>query len=304
MSRAAQKARERDRDEYRPARRAAALARTDRALPRHRRRQICGDRRGRHRALRHRGARPVSRPLAAGAAAGLDRGSLRDLQARQRTPDRAGAAGRQHRPGRRPDPASWRGRGLDAADGQDPRHRHRLQHHDLRGRRGAADRAAARRRGRPAVSAVARRRRKLHHRRQSLHQCRRHRGAGLWRGARDGARAGSGAGRRPHSERAVEAEKGQHRLRSAQPLHRRRRHARHHHRGDAETVSEAARGRDRLCRPEIAGAGAEAAGDLAERGRRHPHQFRTAVRHRGRFQRAPRHRHPRSAWRTSIPGTC
>ena len=53
----------------------------------------------------------------------------------------------------------------------------------------------------PAVSAVARRGRKLHHRRQSLHQCRRHRGAGLWRGARDGARARSGAGRRPHSER-------------------------------------------------------------------------------------------------------
>ena len=40
----------------------------------------------------------------------------------------------------------------------------------------------------PAVSAVARRRRELHHRRQSLHQCRRHGRAGLWRGARDGAR--------------------------------------------------------------------------------------------------------------------
>ena len=130
---------------------------------------------------------------------GSTRGSLRDLQARQRTPDRAGAAGRQHRPRRRPDAAQWRGRGLDAAAGQDPRHRHRVQHHDLRGRRGAADRAAARRRGRPAVSAVARRRRKLHHRRQSLHQCRRHRGAGLWRGARDGARAGGGAGRRARS---------------------------------------------------------------------------------------------------------
>ena len=52
---------------------------------------------------------------------------------------------------------------------------------------------------------------------------------------------------------AVEAEEGQYRLRSAQPLHRRRGHARHHHRGDAETVSEAARGGDRLCRPQIAG---------------------------------------------------
>ena len=159
-------------------------------------------------------------------------------------------------------------------------------------------------RSRPAVPAVARRGRKLHHRRQSLHQCRRHRRAGLWRGARDGARARSGAGRRPDPERAVEAEKGQHRLRSAQPLHRRRRHARHHHRGDAETVSEAARGRDRLCRPQIAGAGAEAAVDLAERGGRQPHQLRTAGRHRGRFQPAPRHRHPRSPARPSIPGTC
>ena len=41
-----------------------------------------------------------------GAAAGLDRGSLRHLQIGHRTPHRAGAAGRQHRPRRRPDPAS------------------------------------------------------------------------------------------------------------------------------------------------------------------------------------------------------
>ncbi len=234
--------------------RAAASARADREISRRCRRQICGDRCRRYRALRHRGTRPVSRPLATGVAAGLDGGSVRDLQARQRAQDRAGAAGRQYRPGRRTDPASWRGRRLAAAAGQDPRDRPRFQHHDLRGRRGAADRAAARGRSRPPVPAVARRGRKLHHRRQSLHQCRRHRGTGLWRGARDGARAGSGAGRRPDPERAVEAEEGQHRLRSAQPLHRRRGHARHHHRGDAETVSEAARGGDRLCRPQIAGA--------------------------------------------------
>ena len=163
---------------------------------------------------------------------------------------------------------------------------------------------AARGRGRSPVPAVARRGRKLHHRRQSLHQCRRHRRAGLWRGARDGARAGSGAGRRPDPERAVEAEEGQYRLRSAQPLHRRRGHARHHHGGDAKTVSEAARGGDRLCRPQIAGGGAEAAVDLAERGGRQPHQLRTAGRHRRRFQPASRHRHPRSPARASIPGTC
>ena len=71
-------------NEYRPIHiSAAAAARADREIPRDRRRQICGDRSGRHRALRHRGARPVPRPLAAGAAAGLDRGSLRDLQARR-----------------------------------------------------------------------------------------------------------------------------------------------------------------------------------------------------------------------------
>ena len=67
---------------------------------------------------------------------------------------------------------------------------------------------------------------------------------------------------------------------------------------------KAARGGNRLCRPEIAGAGAETAVDLAERGRRHAHQFRAAVRHRGRFQRAPRHRRPRSPRQASIPGTC
>ena len=111
-----------------------------------RRRQICGDRCGRHRALCHRGAQPVSRALAFDIAAGLDRGSLRDLQARHRTSHRAGAAGRQYRPGRRPDPAPRRSRHFDAADGQDPRGRHRVQHHDLRGRRDPAERAAARRR--------------------------------------------------------------------------------------------------------------------------------------------------------------
>ena len=35
-------------------------------------------------------------------------------------------------------------------------------------------------------------------------------------------------------QRAVEAEKGQYRLRSEATFHRRRRHARHHHRGDPE----------------------------------------------------------------------
>ena len=148
------------------------------------------------------------------------------------------------------------------------------------------------------------RRRQLHHRRQPLHQCRRHHGARLWRGARDGARAGSGAGRRPHSQLPVEAEEGQHRLRPAQPLHRRRGHARHHHRCNPEAVSEAAGGGDRLCRPQVAGGGAEAIVDLAERGRGHADQLSSCC--------------PTSPWisacgtastsairlRASIPGTC
>ncbi len=61
-----------------------------------------------------------------------------------------------------------------------------------------------------------------------------------------------------------------------------------------KAVSKAARGGDRLCRPQIACRSAQAAVDFAERGRRHPHQLRAAVRYRGRFQRASRHRRPRS----------
>ena len=122
---------------------APSSRRTDRKVSRRCRRQICRDRCRRYRALRHRGTRPVSRPLAVGVAARLDGGSVRDLQARQRAQNRAGAARRQYRPGRRTDPAQWRSGRLDAAAGQDPRDRSRLQHHDLRGRRGAADRASS-----------------------------------------------------------------------------------------------------------------------------------------------------------------
>ncbi len=251
------------RNERREAFSAAAAARTARQIPQDRRRQICRDRCGRYRALRHRGARSVPRSLATGAAAGLHGRGRRDLQACERAQDRAGAAGRQYRPRRRPDAAQWRGRGVAAAPGQDPRCRHRLQHDDLRSRRDPAGCPTARRRGRPAVPAVARRGRKLHDRRQPLHQCRRHHRARLWRGARDGTRARGRARRRTGAEPAVEAEKGQHRLRPAQPLHRRRRHARHHHRGDGEAVSEAARDRDRVRRPEIAGRRVEAVVDLA-----------------------------------------
>ena len=57
-------------------------------------------------ALSGRDARPLSRPDAAGAAAGLGRGSRRNSQARQRDPHRDRAAGRQYRTGRRANSAS------------------------------------------------------------------------------------------------------------------------------------------------------------------------------------------------------
>ena len=78
---------------------------------------------------------------------------------------------------------------------QDPRGRSGLEHHHLRSRRGAGRRS----RPRPTSTGCSRcrcRRGKLHHRRQPLYQCRRHRRAGLRHHARSHARAGSGAGRR------------------------------------------------------------------------------------------------------------
>ncbi len=89
------------------------------------------------------------------------------------------------------------------------------------------------RRRRPAVSAVARLAGKLPDRRQPVLQCRRHRRARLrqctravpWR--RGGAAGRAGAGR------SAQAEEGQYRLRPEGPVHRRRGHARHHHRRGA-----------------------------------------------------------------------
>ena len=106
---------------------------------------------------------------------------------------------------------------------------------------------------RPAgCSRFARRRRQLHHRRQSLDQCRRHRRARLRGRARARARARSGAGGRPRAQQSAQAQEGQYRLRPAAPVHRRRRHARHHHRGGAAAVPAPALGRDRLRRPAVA----------------------------------------------------
>ena len=186
---------------------------------------------------------------------GSTAGSLRDHEDRQRDLDRDHPAGRQHRPGRRTDPAQRRGGAVDEPDGQDPRDRSGVQHHHLRGRRHAAARARGRCQRRPALSAAPAVGGKLHHRRQSLDQCRRHRGAGARHRALARARARGGAGRRPHHEQPQQAQEGQHRLRPARPVHRRGGHARRHHRGGAAPRAAAAGRsrphgrRSRTCRP-------------------------------------------------------
>ncbi len=91
-----------------------------------------------------------------------------------------------------------------------------------------------------AVPAVARRRRQLRDRRQSVDQRRRHRGAALRQRARARARPRSRSRRRPRLGRPARTAQGQHRLRPEAALPRQRRHARHHHRGGAEALSAAA----------------------------------------------------------------
>ena len=113
--------------------------------------------------------------------------------------------------------------------------------------------------GRPPVSAVARRRGQLHHRRQSLHQCRRHRRARLWRRARSRARPRSGAARRPRAAtRLNKLKKDNTGYDLQEPVHRRRRHARHHHRRGAQAVSGAQDRGDRLRRRAVAAGRARA----------------------------------------------
>ena len=141
-----------------------------------------------------------------------------------------------------------------------PRGRSDLEHHDLRGRR---RRSAAAQKRRPSVDrlfplplGVGR---QLHHRRQSLDQCGRHR-ALAYGVARDlvlGLEVVLADGR--VLEHSQQAQEGQHRLRPAQPVHRRRRHARHHHRRGAEAVPAPARGRDRVRRRALAAGGARSA---------------------------------------------
>ena len=167
-----------------------------------------------------------------GAAAGLGCGSLGGAEARQRDQDRDRAAGRQHRTGRRADPASRRDRSLAQPHGQDPRGGRDVQYHHRGGRRVARPRARGGGRRRPALSAAAALRGHLHGRRQPVDQCGRHHRGVVGRRAPAGARPRSRAGRRARAEQSQQAEEGQHRLRSEKPVHRRRRHARHHHRGE------------------------------------------------------------------------
>ena len=105
-----------------------------------------------------------------------------------------------------------------------------------------AEAQAARRAGRPPVSAEPAVGGKLPDRRQPRHQRRRRRRARLRQRARPGARARGGARRTARVWNGLKAlQEGQHRLRPARPLHRLGGHARHHHGGRAEAVP-AARG--------------------------------------------------------------
>jgi hypothetical protein len=214
-------------------------------LPRHRRREICGDRRRRHQAPYvteerdlFQGRSPlVLRPGSTTEVAAICKLASEHKIALVPQGGNTGLVGGQT-PHNGEVVVSLRRldkiRDIDVA----------IQHHDL-SRPASSCRSRSRRRPRPTGCSRCRSARKvqLHHRRQSLDQCRRHRGTRLWRSPRDGARARGRARRWPRLERLRQAEEGQHRLRPAQPLHRRGRHARHHHRGDAEAVSAAARGR-------------------------------------------------------------
>ena len=90
-------------------------------------------------------------------------------------------------------------------------------------------------------AAQPRRRGQLHDRRQPRDQRRRHAGRPLRQRARAVPRPRGRHRRGTHLGRPVGPAQGQHRLRPARPPDRQRRHARHHHRGDAEAASAAAR---------------------------------------------------------------
>ena len=159
--------------------------------------------------------------------------------------------GRQHRPRRRPDSRRQRRRDRAVAGSHeaDTRDRPADRYDDGRSWPHASGSAGGGRPRRPAVPALARFRGGLHDRRQPCLQRGRHGRAGVRQCARaDGRRRGR-AGGRTHRQCAVEAAQGQHWLRSEGFVCRLGGHARHHHRGGAETVSKAALARHRLHRP-------------------------------------------------------
>ncbi len=198
---------------------------------------------------------------------------------------------------RRPDADPRRDRAVAQPPRQDPRGRSDLEHHHLRGRRDPAARARGRRRGRPALSAAAAVGRHLHDRRQSLDQCRRHRGARARRRALARARPRSRAGRRPRAQQPQQAQEGQHRLRPEEPVHRRRRHARRHHRRGAAAGAAAALGRDRVRRRAVARGGARTARHRHRAHRRRRDQLRDHAADGRRAGDRARHRLPQSAVR-------
>ncbi len=242
--------------------------------------------------------RPVARPYAGGAAAGLDRRGVGDSQDRQRDLDRRSC--------RRAATPAWSAAGsrttarsccrcnrLDTIREVDPVSNTitvEVRRHAPAHPRGGG-------RGGPALSAASAFGRHLHHRRQSLHQRRRHRRARARRGALACAGSRSGAGRRAHPQQPQQAQEGQHRLRPEEPVHRRGGHARHHHRGGAAAGAAPAVGGDGLgggarpCRPPWT-----FSGSATEQAAGTRHQLRADVARGHRHRDPARARHARSAF--------
>ena len=114
----------------------------------------------------------------------------------------------------------------------------------------------------------------MHHRRQHLDQRRRLERHRLWQHARPRHRRRGGARRWPHRQRLEQAAQGQHRLRREEPLHRRRRDARHRHRRFAPALSQSARAGDGVRRSEEPRRCAEAPETGARTARRRDHELR------------------------------
>ena len=213
----------------------------------------------------------LSRPDAGGAAAGLGRGGGGDPQARQRNQDRDRAARRQYRPGRRANSVSRRDRAVAHPARQDPRGRSGLQHHDV-------EAGVTLQRAREAAAAADRLYPQLL---PSEGTCTI--GGNLSTNAGGTAAIAHGIarshalglevvladGRVLHDLNKLKKDNTGYDLQ--EPVHRRGRHARHHHRGGAAAGAAPALGRDRLCRRALA----------AGRGRsaRHCHRAHRRRRH-------------------------